>query len=331
MLKKLVALTLLAAALSNAGWVKHARVPAQTSRGDTLIVGVFRPDGVIVPFARYAKRKWTNPWHSPQPDAQPDEPDTIADLPKPWYESFVKPSVKWYLSPSTGDASTVRTSKNIQVCSHCQQVWGVLSDYPNPQQPEKNTCPRNLGIALSKKKQTRVMEQLPSSSADWKQMMTFLGPEFERAEKAGISAIVSQQYAAQLPSLAERTRVPPSLLNLYRSELNDGGQVLFYFEVSKEYPKPRDANDPGCNNISLLGGWVIRNTQGKLTLLDSRYSPTDCDWKEGGLVLPFAVLLLDGKKFVIVDEIGYEGESYTILEIRKDSVRRVLETYGGSC
>ena len=53
--------------------------------------------------------------------------------------------------------------------------------------------------------------------------------------------------------------------------------------------------------------------------------------KEGGRILPFATLQLDGKTFAIVEEEGYEGEGYTILEIRKDGIRRVLETYAGSC
>jgi hypothetical protein len=175
------------------------------------------------------------------------------------------------------------------------------------------------------------MEQITNASPDWNQMLTFLGPEFERAEKAGISRIVSRQYSAQLPPAKERARIPLSILNLHRTQLANDGQRLFYFEASKEYPKPRDANDPGCNNISVLGGWALQDARGKLVLLDSQFQPTDCDMKEGGLALPFAILRLDGKTFAIMEEDGYEGEGYTILEIQKNRVRRVLETYAGSC
>lgn len=331
MLKRLLTLASLAVTISKAAWIEPARALAQTRRNDTLTVGILREDGVIAPFAQYANRKWTNPWHSRQPGDQADEQDTIADLPKPWFHSFVKPSSEWYLPSATGELTTIKTSKNVQVCSHCQQVWGLLSDYPTPRQPEKNECVRNVGAVFSEKKQARAMETITNSSAGWKQMLKFLGPEFERAEKVGISRIVSQQYSAQLPSAKERARVPLSLLNLYRTQLGDDGRLLFYFEASKEYSKPRDANDAGCNNVSLLGGWAIRNPKGKLILLDSQFSPTDCDMKEGGLALPFAVLRLDGKTFVIVEEDSYEGESYIILEIQKNHVRRVLETYAGSC
>jgi hypothetical protein len=331
MLKRLITLASLAVTISNAAWIEPAPALAQTNRKETFTVGILRQDGVIAPFAQYANRKWTNPWHSRQPGDQADEPDTIADLPKPWFQFFVKPSSEWYLWPLSGQPTKIKISKTVQVCSHCQQVWGLLSDYPNPRQPEKNACVRNVGAVLSERKEARAMEEITNASPDWKQMLTFLGSEFERAEKAGISRIVSQQYQFQLPPEEERPRIPLSMLNLYRTQLANDGRRLFYFEASKEYSKPHESNDAGCNNISLLGGWVIRNAQGKLTLLHSQYSPTDCDMKEGGLALPFAILQLNGRTFAIVEEDGYEGESYTILEIQKDRVRRVLETYAGSC
>jgi hypothetical protein len=330
MLKKLITLASLAAAFSSPGWINHARVPAQTNGDDTFMVGILRRDGVIAPFAQYANGKWSNPWHSPQPEDQADEPDTIADLEKPWFDSSLKPFSDWYLWSPSGEPTTMKTSKTVQVCSHCQQVWGLLSDYPNPEKPEKNECVRNLGAVLSEKKQGRAMEKLTDASLDWKQMMTFLGPEFERAESLGLSDTISH-YSAQLPPAEERARKPLSILNLYRSQLTDDGQLLFYFEASKEYPKPPDSNDVGCDNISLLGGWALRDAQGNLALLDSQFNPTDCDWKEGGRVLPFMILQLDGKTFAIVEEDSYEGEGYTVLEIQKDGVHRVLETYAGSC
>jgi hypothetical protein len=330
MLKRLIISSLLVATFSGIGGIRPAGARVQANSNNPFIVGVFRPDGVIVPFARYANRKWSNPWRRPHPDRQPDEPDTIADLSKPWYESLVRPSGEWHLSLSAGGDQTVRTSKSIQVCSHCQHVWGLLSDYPNPKQSNENECVRNLGIALSQKKGARVMAPLTSASPDWKRLTTFLGPKFEQAEQAGLSGLAGQYYSAQIPPFETRSRIPLSMLNLYRTQLADG-KLIFYFEASKEYPKPRAANDAGCNNISLLGGWILRDGKGNLTLLTSLFSATDCDMKEGGIIRPFAILDLDGKTFAIVEEDSYEGEEYTILEIRKVGVRRILETYAGSC
>ena len=330
MLKRFVISSLLAAMLSGSGGIRPARAPAKANHDNPFIIGVFRPDGIIVPFARYANRKWSNPWHQPRPDRQPDEPDTIADLSKPWYGSLLRPSSEWWLSLSPGGDQTVRTSRSLQVCSHCQQVWGLLSDYPNPQQPKENECVRNLGIALSERREARVMAPLTSASSDWKRLIIFLGPKFERAEKAGLSEPGNQFYSAQVPPYETRARVSLSMLNLYRTQLADR-KMIFYFEASKEYPKPRAANDPGCNNISRLGGWILRDGKRNLILLTSDFSPTDCDLKEAGIVRPFAILDLDGRTFAIVEEDGYEGEAYVILEIRESGLQRILETYAGSC
>ena len=163
-------------------------------------------------------------------------------------------------------------------------------------------------------------------------MLTVLEPEFEQSERAASNGELeaNREYFARFPPAEERAKVTLSILNLYRSHLPEG-PALLYFETSKEYPKPHEANDDGCNNISLFSGWLWQDSEGKLTLLDSHYGPTDCDMKEGGLTQPFAVLQIDGKTFAIVEEDSYEGEGYTILEIGKATIRRVLETYAGSC
>ena len=69
MLKTLITLALLAAMFSGIGGIKQADAPVKAGSDNPFIVGVVRPDGVIVPFARYANRRWSNPWHSPVPDA----------------------------------------------------------------------------------------------------------------------------------------------------------------------------------------------------------------------------------------------------------------------
>ena len=331
MLKKIICLASLGMVPLSAHGIKSAATPAQSSNDGTLIVAVFRTDGVVVPFARYANQKWTNPWHSPRPDDQAYETETIADLPKPWYQSFVKTPAEWYLlSPARGEL-TVRASKNVEVCSHCQKVWGLLSDYPNATPAGRNECVTTLGVALNEKRPSRAMERLTDASPDWKQLLTLIAPHFERAEIAALTHEGASLYASQIPSAQDRAKMPLSMQKVYRNQLTDDGQVLLYFEATREYQKPADANDPSCENISMFGGWALRDAQGKLALLDSQFAPTDCDRKQVGLAFPFAILTLDGKTFAVVEEDSYEGESYIILEIQKDGVHRVLATYAGSC
>jgi hypothetical protein len=175
------------------------------------------------------------------------------------------------------------------------------------------------------------MAPITDRTRDWRRIIRFVALRFDRAETAGLAHTVPE-FVAQLPPPQARTGVRLSILNLYRVRVPDDKRtVFFYFEASKEYPKPTKANDPGCNNISLLSGWGARTPDGKLRLLASEYSATDCDMKEGNLDIPYAILRLDGKTFAIVEEDSYEGESYVVLEIRRRSIRRVLETYAGSC
>jgi len=331
MLKKIICLASLGMAPLSAHWIKPSATPALSGNDGKLMVAVFRTDGVVVPFALFANQKWTNPWHNPQPDDQADETATIADLPKPWYQSFVKTPAEWYLlSPARGEL-TVRVSKNVQVCSHCQKVWGLLSDYPNATPAGRNECVTTVGVALNEKKPSRAMERLTSASPDWKQLLILIAPHFESAEIAALTHEGASLYASQIPSAQDRAKMPLSMQKIYRNQLTDDGQALFYFEASREYQKPANANDPSCEDISLFGGWALREAQGKLVLLDSQLAPTDCDRKQVGLGFPFAILTLDGKTFVIVEEDHYEGESYIVLEIGKDGVHRVLATYAGSC
>lgn len=291
-----------------------------------FIVGIFRPDGVIVPFARYAQKKWSNPW----PNQNPGEPNTIADLTKPWYESQIEATRPWQVLLLSTGAQTVTTSQSTEVCSHCQKVWGLLSNYPNPKQPGPNECVVNIGIAFSRNRRASAMTQLAKASPDWNRIARFVGARFDQAEKKGLAQMRSPLYLAQIPGPEKRARTPLSMMGLYRARLSNGEQV-FYFEARKSYSRPADANDAGCENISMLGGWIRSHRDRSLILLGSHFASTDCDLKESGFNQPFAILHLDGKTFAIVEEDGYEGESYTIVEIRRKGVRLVLETYGGSC
>jgi hypothetical protein len=307
----------------------HSQARRHRSRG--LLVGVFRPDGVIVPFGRYSDRNWDTPWHRRAPLNQPQEVPTIADLPKAWYQSLLKPNRPWYAPLKPGMRMILRPSKSVQVCSHCQEVWGVVTDYPSAIPAPENEVVCNIGFALSENKQASAMEPLTVASPDYRQIAAFAAPLFNRAEAAGLKGEFVKFYAAQMPSPAQRAKVPLSVNRVYRIKVPREHRVVFYFEVSKEYPKPPDAHDSGCNNISLFGAWASRDGSGKLNLLQQEYWPTDCDRKEVGIASPLGIIFVDGRTFAVVQEDSYEGESYVILEIRRRRVKRVLETYAGSC
>ncbi len=326
MLNKLLTLACLSILLSGPGR-NYPGNRLVRDKAAELIIGVFRTDGVIVPFAKYTHQHWTNPW----PNPNPGESNTIADLAQAWYGTQTETSGAWQILLTSGSSQTVRTSKKLQVCSHCQQVWGLLTDYPNAQPHEKNECATNLGIALSKEKSATAMAILTSDSIDWQRVAKFVGRKFDSLEKAGLARVVSQLDLAQIPPPAARAKIPMAMLNLYRARLSGDNRTVFYFEASKEYAKPLGANDAACHNVSLLDGWIVQNPKGDLTLVATDYGPTDCDWDKGGYTKPFAIITLSRRTFAVVEEDSYEGESYTIFEIQQTRLRRILETYAGSC
>jgi len=289
-----------------------------------LIVGIFRDDGVIVPFAQYASRKWSNPWGIPKTN----EPTTIADREYPWYQAHTQGTRVWQLALPSESGQSVTTSKSVKVGSHCQEVWALHSDYAKAKQPEPNAWGENMGIAFSQSADTVAMDRVSGGSADWARVTQFVGGRFPQAEAGGLTTTI-EFYRRQLPPAAQRKKVTFSMVNLYRASL-DNHRAIFFFEAGKEYPKPASANDSGCNNVSLLVGWVMQE-RGQLALINTDYWPTDCDRKDGGTSEPFAVVHLDGRVFAIVAEYSYEGDAYTILEIRRRHVVRVLETFAGSC
>jgi hypothetical protein len=311
--------------LAAGGFTASEAFTPQAQRGKPLVVAIFRDDGVIAPFAQYSNRRWRNPW----PNAYPQEPNTIADLSRPWYESHLKTPGRWHIWPPSQQGTLLTTSKSIQVCSHCQQVWGLKSNYAKTKPLEPYSCANNLGIALNGPARARAIDRVGQGSADWARLTNFVAARFDRAEAAGLAKIISHLYRSQIPPAAQRQKVRLMMRNLYRARL-ESGRTIFFFEANKEYARPSQSNDPGCPNISAFSGWIVSNG-GRLTLLKSDFWSTDCDRKDGGPSQPYAILRLDGTDFAVVEEASYEGESYVILEIGQRRIRRVLETYAGSC
>ena len=96
-------------------------------RKDHFIASLITSDAVLVPFAQYRQGHWENPW-SKSSDSSEKEPNTIASLPEPWFAEIRVPSPVWYFWSARGKAHFLNASKIVEVQSHCQTVWGIVSD-----------------------------------------------------------------------------------------------------------------------------------------------------------------------------------------------------------
>ena len=57
----------------------------------------------------------------------------------------------------------------------------------------------------------------------------------------------------------------------------------------------------------------------------------DCDAKEVRTGLPLAAFRVSGQLFWVLQEHGYEDETYLIAEIREPELRYPIEVNGGGC
>jgi hypothetical protein len=310
---------------------------AQSHDADQFIIGIQGTDGVIVPFAQYRQGQWLSPWpkpdcHCEEPDN--DEPNTLTDQEKPWFEQYLKPSSKWYLSAAPGAdknraTEVIKTSKVVKVDSHCTTVWGLAND--NPIRPDNDGYRKKRGVVTSADGKVSMVNELSNTSPDWGRVRDFIAADFSRAEAVAISRRAGEGVSIDLPAAEERNRKALSLSELYSSRTAIEGQLIYYFEARKEYPKRRFSNDESCNNYSILSGWIIQDRQGRLQLVDSLAYLTDCDMKEAGTMNPLGTLVIDSRVFVIVEALGYEDESYVIFELNDSGIHRLLETYAGGC
>jgi hypothetical protein len=297
-----------------------ATVGSQISTSD-LEISLLSSDGVLVPFAEFQGGKWLNPWPKAA-DSSAEEPNALAGLSKPWFAQGRTPAPVWYFWSRSGALQMLNASQTVQVHSHCQTEWGLLSDLPK----ELSTGNRYgiLGVALDKKFPIDPMVEVDRTSGEWDNLSSVIQSAFNREEEIKIAGLNS---FLKPPPRAQRRGVSAKISYLYRGT-TIAGKDLYYFEALKEYKKPLPSNDQSCNNI-FFKGWMLGNSSPELKLLDTQIGWTDCEQKEDRI--PLASLKLGKRVFVITYDLGYEGESYSIFELSESGIHLLLETAGGSC
>ena len=81
----------------------------------------------------------------------------------------------------------------------------------------------------------------------------------------------------------------------------------------------------------MMTGWLVPTDDGTFKLLDPKVFLTDCDAKEARNGVPLAAFRVSGRSFWVLQEHGYEDETYLIVDIRASAVRYPIEVNGGGC
>lgn len=104
-----------------------------------------------------------------------------------------------------------------------------------------------------------------------------------------------------------------------------------YFVAERKYRTPSSPQDPSCERITVMTGWLLPTADGGLMLADAKVFLTDCDEKDVRTDLPLAAVHISNRVFWVLQRHGYEDEAYVIAEIGPTDVRYPIEVNGGGC
>lgn len=290
-------------------------------RKDDFIASLITSDAVLVPFAQYRRGHWENPWPKPS-DSTEEEPNTLANLPKPWFAEGRLPSPTWYFWSPRGKAHFLNASKIVEVQSHCQTLWGIVSDLPKEEAVENRFG--IIGVALDTDRKIAPSYELNQTEGEWSKLHSFVQSEFSREEQNKATEL---SRFLKPPPREEQKNKSVTLSHLYQMIIENTGERLYYFESVKEYRKPILTNAQSCNDL-FFNGWISAKS-GELKLIDSKMAWTDCEDRLGSV--PLGLLVLENQVFIFTRDFGYEGDMYSIFKVSESRMQLVLETYGGSC
>jgi hypothetical protein len=283
-------------------------------------VAIVRTDGRLVPFAAWNGGGWQRAW--PEIFEAAGSPAAIDEV---WLRRGQRVPRLWRVWPSSGGGPVRARVRGVEIVeAHCETQVALKTDFPEPRprDPEEGVEGR-FGIAVHDPAvPVRAIERLGRSHALWRKAEQVVRAGFDAREKA--QALAGDR---QLPRYEPTPRV--LLSELYRQAGSPGS--LVYFVAERAYPTGPFFADTTCPSRTVMSGWLAPGSGGSLTLLDPKVFVTDCDGKEIVTTSPLGALQVGKRSFWVVQEHGWEDETYTILEVGPAEVRRAFEVDGGGC
>ncbi len=293
-----------------------------------FVVGLLRPDGLIIPFAHFNGTDFTNPWQKPK-DYGPTAPNTITGLDVPWFSGFTAPTDSWFVWYPEGGKRLI-TKQAMKINSHCEEVWGLPTGEVKRKFPEHVYESTKTGLVTNKKVDVSPFSNISKSGADSQLMLKVLRPFFDKGEeealkKTGIDAYYENELRRS-KGIVKSTGL--QLTSSQRARLT-AEESIFFVEVTKKYPKASDSKDRECELISYQKSWVLHAQ--KATLLSLEFEVTDCDMKNVSEGKAIGLIRIKNMVYIVHMNIGYESESYSIFKLESGRLKQVLETFGGGC
>jgi hypothetical protein len=288
-----------------------------SAQSERFTLAIVRLDGRIVPFAAYDRGRWEQAW--PEADEATDGTPTIDNTPSVWRRRGDQVPNVWRVWPSSGASRIDAHITGVEIVeAHCQRQVALATDLPEAQRDH----PFKLGVAVDSNLSLGSIEEVRRSDVVWKTAEQVVAANFSRLEAA-------KAQADRVQLLPESPAPVAQITKLYREAKSPRSPM--YFIADKNYRTARSPQDPGCNALTIMTGWLVPTELGTLILRDPKVFLTDCDAKEVRTALPLAALRVSDRLFWVLQEHGYEDESYVIAEVGSSDVRYPIAVNGGDC
>lgn len=292
-------------------------ITAAAAQGGRFTVAIVRPDGGLVPFAAYDAGRWERAW--PEADEATDI-TAIDSVPSVWRRRGGRVPDVWRVWPASGGTPIQAQVGGIEVVeAHCSAQVALKTNLPKT----KAEHPLKFGIALDS-------SSVPVGAVEEVRRSDSIRAAAERAVLASFSRLETAQATRNGEQLPREAPVPVTQITALYREAKSPRSPL-YFVAEKKYRTPRFPQDPQCSASTMMTGWLVPADDGTFNLLDPRVFLTNCDAKEARTGVPLAAFRASGQLFWVLQEHGYEDETYLIVEIRATEVRYPIEVNGGGC
>lgn len=290
---------------------------APAAQPQRFALAIVRLDGAIVPFAAYDGGRWERAW--PEADEAIERTPTIDGVQSVWRKRGERVPQVWTVWPATGARSIQAQVNGIEVAdAHCGGQVALKTNL----RPIKGEHPVKFGVAVDSNLPLGSIEEIHKSRSVWRSA--------EQVVRSNLSKLEAAQAQREHQELPRETAQPVARITaLYREAKSPRSPI--YFVAEKKYRTPWFPQDRSCDRITVMTGWLVPTAGGALTLRHAKVFLTDCDEKQVRTALPLAAVHVSNQLFWVLQEHGYEDETYLIAEIRPTEVRYPIEVNGGGC
>ena len=280
--------------------------------------GVLRRDGVIIPFAAFDGKRWSNTW--PMPSLELTIPIDVRGIPSKWWGPTAALD-SWQVWTG-GEAKPVRVVQPDWVNVYCVRQIGLRSDYapalPAPPRLEQ-PYPKD-GLAVSPPQPVERIDVVPIESLEIRPLIPAVHQAFNAAERK-----VDEVYGHPVSRRAREGRTP-DIDAVYAF----GSHPRIYYVESVRRYRLLGQIDADCTATAFGTGWFAREGE-EVRSLETAVDVLPCNRAGASFMLPLGVMRLAGRLFWLAQFSGFDHERYVIVEIKPKTVKAVLSVWGGSC